>query len=81
MKVILQIEHGKDKTGKTKRAMWIDIRTDIIGMERIVSVAELPKSSILGKEVDFIVTEMLALKKKELKAKMDSELAAKKKKK
>jgi hypothetical protein len=81
MKVILQIEHGKDATGENKRAMWIDIITDIVGMERITSVAELPEDSPLGKEVDFIVTEMLALKKKELKAKMDSELAAKKKKK
>lgn len=80
MKVILHIEHGKDATGKNKRAMWVDILTDVVGMERITSVAELPKNSVLGKEVDLIVTEMLALKQKELKAKMESEKAAKKKK-
>lgn len=81
MKVILHIEHGKDATGKNKRAMWVDILTDTVGLERMTAVYELPKNSMLGHEVDFIVTEMLAARQKELKAKMESEKAAKKKKK
>lgn len=79
MKIIMQTEILKDKTKKIKRALWFTVLTDIPGLEKVSSVAELPDDSTLAKEMDWIVTEILAQKKKSIAAK-NKKLIAKKKK-
>lgn len=64
----LHVEHMKDATKKTKRAVIYTLRTDIPGMERMTAVGELPKRSVLGKEVDKLITQLLEAKKAEIKA-------------
>ena len=79
MKIALSVDHYKDKTKKTKRVMMVGITTDIPGMEKIQTVAELPDDSILAKELDMIVTEMLALKKEAIGKENKKKLTTKKK--
>lgn len=79
MKIIMQTEILKDKTKKVKRALWVTVMTDIPGLEKVSSVAELPDDSTLAKEMDWIVTEILAQKKKSLVVK-NKKLVAKMKK-
>lgn len=80
MKIRMLVEMAKDKSGKVKRTLWTTVETDIIGMEKISTVAEMPDKSTLAKEIDWMVTEMVELKKKSLKEK-NKKLIAKRKKK
>ena len=62
----IRIENMKDATGKKKRVLMASLRTEIIGMEMIDTVAELDDDCVLGKEITLLTTNMLALKKKAL---------------
>lgn len=66
MKLHLQIEKGKDATGKVKRVMWVQLRTEIEGMRQIDAVAELGDDSALGREITRLTADLLADKKKSL---------------
>lgn len=80
MTIILKIQKAKDKTGKIKRVMWITLKTDIEGIGTFSSVSALGSRTPLSKEINTIVSEMLRLKKAEIKAKNKEKLNKLKKK-
>jgi hypothetical protein len=80
MKLHLQIEKGKDASGKIKRVMWAQLQTEIKGMERIDTVAELDEDCILGSEITRLTAEMLAMHKKGLEDQKKKIIKNKKKK-
>ena len=79
MRIAINIDHYKDKTKESKRVMMIMVTTDIPGMEKIQTVAELPDGSPLATEVNMIVTEMLKLKKDAIGKENKKKLKTKKK--
>jgi len=80
MIIRLKVEHAKDATGELKRVMWTTVETEIEGINTFTSVAELGNDTPLAKELDFIVTEMMALKKAEIMKKNRKKLAESKRK-
>jgi len=69
MRLTLDIDHLEDATGESKRVMIATLRTEIPGLEKFNVVAEVPKDSTLGKEVDWIMTDMLKQKQADMKEK------------
>lgn len=79
MKININMMLQKDKkTKKLKRYMFFTVFSDIPGLERIDSAAEVPDDSVLAKEVDMIVTELVKMKRKEIRSKLKKKLAKKK---
>ena len=78
MKLNIQIEQMKDKTGIEKRVMFTTLTTDIPGMERIDAVAELDNCP-LSDEIAVLITDLLSAKQVELQKK-SKKVAQKKKK-
>lgn len=60
------IENIPSKKNKLRRVLTMNVKTDIEAIGNVVAVAELDSASPLAKEIDGIVTEMMALKKAEL---------------
>lgn len=66
MKIRLDIEDIKlKKTKKFERTMMLSVYTDIPGMEKVTVAAIIPKKSALSTELNTIVADALALKKKQ----------------
>lgn len=63
MKLQLTIEKMKDKSKDLKQVMFATLFTEIPDMEKIVTVAEIPENSVLGREFQQITMEMLKAKK------------------
>jgi hypothetical protein len=68
MKIILHVEDGKDATGKKKKVMWVTLKTAIKGLESFSAVSELPKDSVLCREIDDLTAQMLEAKNAEIKS-------------
>lgn len=78
MQTILRIEKMKDKSGKTKNAMFITLRTNLPTGKKILdadskptdellvlnAIAELPENTPLYKEIEEITVSMLKDHKK-----------------
>ena len=79
MIIYLKVEHGKDSTGQRKRVLWTTVETEIEGMGKIVAVNELQDETPLAKEIDYIVSEMMALKTAQIREKNNRLLAKRKK--
>lgn len=75
----LKVENMKDATGTIKRVLFAGLQTDIIGAEKITTVAELDDESGLTWEIDQLILAMLALKKKTVDVKKLRPVAKKKK--
>ena len=65
MKLNIQIEQMKDKTGIEKRVMFTTLTTDIPEMEKITAVAELD-NCVLGDEIATIITDLLSARREEI---------------
>lgn len=71
MIILLKIEEGKDATKQKKRVLWTTIKTDIETIGTFTSVSEIVEDSVLWKELDMIVQNMLAMKNEEMKVKKE----------
>lgn len=81
MIVKIKVEHGKDASGEVKRVMWFTVESGVEGIGTFSSVSELANDTPFAKEIDYIVTEMMELKKAEITKKNRRLLAISKNKK
>jgi len=70
MRISIVVEDDQmDKTGKKGRSMMAELRTEEKGLEKIWVAAWLDNKSVLGKEVNILIKEMIKMRKAELKKK------------